>query len=131
MKRKVMVKYNISELKLFETNEIEPDMLSPGFIEYVRRSSYDRLLVWFSKHYLLKIIALVLLVAAIGFFLANLYWVSYSVAFLSLVSLLAALYFYNLWKNNYPLVESLCAFAASMVQQKQEEFQTKTINNTK
>jgi hypothetical protein len=132
MKKKVYVKYKWSELKWFEANEPEPDLLDPqvDFVAYVRRGSLDRLLMWFSRHYYLKIIALLLIIVAIGFYLGDLHWVSYILGSFSLVSLLFAAYYYNLWRNNYFLVDALCAFAASYMDQKREEHRKKIQDNS-
>ena len=131
MKKMISVKYKFSELRWFEKNEVEPDMLSDRFIDYVRRSSYDRLKMWFSRHFFLQLISILLLLVAILVFLENLHWISYIVCFFSIVSFLTSLYYHNLWKQNYFLVECLVAFAQSMVQLKKEKQQAQTTDNIK
>jgi len=129
MKKRVYIQYKFSELRWFEENEPEPDILDTrvDFVAYVRRGCMDRLLMWFSRSFYLKIIAIFLLIVAICSFLGGLHWVSYILGSLSVTSILLAMYYYNLWRQNYFLVDCLCAFAASYVDQKREE--KKAIDN--
>ena len=127
----IYIKYKISELKWFESDEVQPDMLSPFFLDYVRRSSYDRLLVWFSKHFIYKIIAIILILIAVILFLYGYHFISYIVCFLSLVSLFMAYYYYNWWRNNYFMVDWVCAFAAMSVENLKNKLASETPDNTK
>jgi len=126
MKIMIGVKYKISELKWKESQEQEPDMLDSDFLDYVRRSCYDRLLVWYSRHFFFKVYAIGLLIEAIIFFLWQDYLGSYVLGFLSLVSIVCSYYYFNHWRNNYCLVDTICAFAAKMMAEKRKKFTTET-----
>jgi hypothetical protein len=131
MKKMIYVQYKWSELKWCHDKTPQPDVLDPLFLNFVNATSEDVLLVFFSKYFYCKIIAIVLLIVGIVLFVADLSWISYLCGFMSLISLIISTYYYSWWKNNYPLKRSLNAIAESYVKYMQAEQQTETIDKTK